>query len=158
MCLAFRASGLWLCNATLQNLISSFPWMASPTPSTLAQSKERKGSNFAIWQHWWRIIVPAWGFPVSRSFQGVDWPRNLSFKWPPSIHNLSVGGPRASWLLLQQMNGQVILTCGSCNLCAFATFYSDYTYMDVMLRGCLYFASDFVTHLSLPNYVSHIYY
>ena len=23
----------------------------APTPSTLAQSKERKGSNFAIWQH-----------------------------------------------------------------------------------------------------------
>ena len=23
----------------------------TPTPSTLAQSKERKGSNFAIWQH-----------------------------------------------------------------------------------------------------------
>ena len=27
----------------------------APTPSTLAQSKERKGSNFATWQHWWRI-------------------------------------------------------------------------------------------------------
>ena len=27
----------------------SFPWIAPP-PSTLAQSKERKGSNFAIWQ------------------------------------------------------------------------------------------------------------
>ena len=24
----------------------------APTPSTLAQSKERKGSNFAIWHHW----------------------------------------------------------------------------------------------------------
>ena len=24
-------------------------------PSTLAQSKERKGSNFAIWQHWSNI-------------------------------------------------------------------------------------------------------
>ena len=24
----------------------------APTPSTLAQSKERKGSSFAIWQHW----------------------------------------------------------------------------------------------------------
>ena len=31
------------------------PFLSSdcaPTPSTLAQSKERKGSNFAIWQHW----------------------------------------------------------------------------------------------------------
>ena len=24
----------------------------APRPSTLAQSKEKKGSNFAIWQHW----------------------------------------------------------------------------------------------------------
>ena len=38
-----------LCNvARWQNLIPSFP---APTPSTPAQSKERKGSNFAIWQH-----------------------------------------------------------------------------------------------------------
>ena len=48
MCLALGASeGLWLRYATLQNLIPSF----APTPSTLMQSKERKGSNFAIWQH-----------------------------------------------------------------------------------------------------------
>ena len=40
MCLALGASGLWLRYA-----------MCVPTPSTLAQSKERKGSNFAIWQH-----------------------------------------------------------------------------------------------------------
>ena len=37
--------------ARWQNLIPSFPWIA-PTPSTLAQSKESKGSNFAIWQPW----------------------------------------------------------------------------------------------------------
>ena len=42
--LALRASGLWLQYAPLQNLIPSLP-------STLAQSKERKGSIFAIWQH-----------------------------------------------------------------------------------------------------------
>ena len=48
MCLALPASGLWLRYATLQNLIPSFPWIAPPRrPSTLAQSKERKGSNFA---------------------------------------------------------------------------------------------------------------
>ena len=53
MCLALRASGLWLRYAALQNLIPSFPWIArAPTPSTLAQSKERKGSNFVIWQPW----------------------------------------------------------------------------------------------------------
>ena len=27
----------------------------APTPSTLAQSKERKGSNFAIWQPWRQV-------------------------------------------------------------------------------------------------------
>ena len=52
MCLALRASGLWPRYAALQNLIPSFPWIAPPTPSTLVQSKERKGSNFAIWQPW----------------------------------------------------------------------------------------------------------
>ena len=29
----------------------------APTPSTLAQSKERKGSNFAIWQPWFKEII-----------------------------------------------------------------------------------------------------
>ena len=47
MCLALRASGLWLRYTALQNLIPSFPWMA---PSALAQSKERKGSKFNILQ------------------------------------------------------------------------------------------------------------
>ena len=32
MCLALRASGLWLRYATLQNLIPSFPWIAPPHP------------------------------------------------------------------------------------------------------------------------------
>ena len=32
MCLALRASGLWLRYATLQNLILSFPWIAPPHP------------------------------------------------------------------------------------------------------------------------------
>ena len=32
MCLAFRASGLWLRYATLQNLIPFFPWIAPPRP------------------------------------------------------------------------------------------------------------------------------
>ena len=43
MCLALRASGLWLRYATLQNLILSFPWIA---PGWRAW-----GRNFAIWQH-----------------------------------------------------------------------------------------------------------
>ena len=32
MCLALRASGLWLRYATLQNLIPSFPWIVPPRP------------------------------------------------------------------------------------------------------------------------------
>ena len=32
MCLALRASRLWLRYATLQNLIPSFPWIAPPRP------------------------------------------------------------------------------------------------------------------------------
>ena len=41
ICLALRASGLWLCYTT-----KCYPFLSS----TLAQSQERKGSNFAIWQ------------------------------------------------------------------------------------------------------------
>ena len=51
-CLALRASRLWLRYATLQNLIPFLSLDWAPTPSILAQSKERKGSNFAIWQPW----------------------------------------------------------------------------------------------------------
>ena len=40
-------------SATLRCKIWSLPFLGlHPTPSTLAQSKERKGSNFAIWQPW----------------------------------------------------------------------------------------------------------
>ena len=44
----------------------------APTPSTLAQSKERKGSNFAIWQPCLQVLLDpanegllhaAWGVP-----------------------------------------------------------------------------------------------
>ena len=52
MCLALRASGLWLRYAMLQNLIPSFPWIA---PGWRASGRnERKGSNFAIWPPWCR--------------------------------------------------------------------------------------------------------
>ena len=33
---------------------SKFDHFLSPTPSTLAISKKRKGSNFAIWQPWYQ--------------------------------------------------------------------------------------------------------
>ena len=44
MLLALRASGLWLRYATPQNLIPP------PTPSTLAQSQERKGNLATLWE------------------------------------------------------------------------------------------------------------
>ena len=43
MCLALRASGLWLRSATLQNLIPSFPWIAPPRPPPWRNP--RKGRN-----------------------------------------------------------------------------------------------------------------
>ena len=43
MCLALRASGLWLRYATLQNLIPSFPWIAPPRPPSWCNP--RKGRN-----------------------------------------------------------------------------------------------------------------
>ena len=43
MCLALRASGLWLRCATLQNLIPSFPWIAPPRPPP--RRNPRKGRD-----------------------------------------------------------------------------------------------------------------
>ena len=39
----FGPSGFW-------TMAPVYGLYCAPTPSTLAQSKERKGSNFAIWQ------------------------------------------------------------------------------------------------------------
>ena len=50
MCLAPRVSRLWLRYTTPAKLYPFLSLDCAPTPSTLAQSKERKGSNFAIWQ------------------------------------------------------------------------------------------------------------
>ena len=52
MCLVLRASGPWLRYAALQNFDPFLSLDCIPTPSTLTRSKERKGSNFAIWQPW----------------------------------------------------------------------------------------------------------
>ena len=50
--LAPRASGLWLQYATYAAKFDPFLSLdCAPAPSTLAQSRERKGSNYAIWQH-----------------------------------------------------------------------------------------------------------
>ena len=50
----FGPSGFWTM-APLHYAAEFDPFLSldrDPTPSTLAQSKERKGSNFAIWQPW----------------------------------------------------------------------------------------------------------
>ena len=50
----FGPSGFWTM-APLRYAAKFDPFLSldcDPTPSTLAQSKERKGSNFAIWQPW----------------------------------------------------------------------------------------------------------
>ena len=55
----FGPSGFWIM-ATLDYAAKFDPFLSldcAHTPSTLAQSKERKGSNFAIWQPWSRPSV-----------------------------------------------------------------------------------------------------
>ena len=55
----FGPSGFWIM-APLRYAAKFNPFLSldcAPTPSTLAQSKERKGSNFAIWQPWRRFAV-----------------------------------------------------------------------------------------------------
>ena len=47
-------------SAMLRCKIWSFPFLGL-RPHTLAQSKERKGSNFAIWQPWARVQRGFWG-------------------------------------------------------------------------------------------------
>ena len=50
----FGPSGFWAM-APLRCAAKFDPFLSldcAPTPSTLTQSKERKGSNFAIWQPW----------------------------------------------------------------------------------------------------------
>ena len=52
----FDPSGFWT-TAPLRYAAKFDPFLSldcAPTPSTLAQSKERKGSNFAIWQPWFQ--------------------------------------------------------------------------------------------------------
>ena len=53
----FGPSGFWTM-APLHYVAKCDPFLSldcAPTPSTLAQSKERKGSNFTIWQPWRRL-------------------------------------------------------------------------------------------------------
>ena len=55
----FCPSGFWTM-APLRYAAKFDPFLSldcAPTPSTLAQSKERKGANFAIWQPWPRHLL-----------------------------------------------------------------------------------------------------
>ena len=65
--------------------------------STLAQSKERKGSNFALWQHWrfWR----EWA--ERRSLRAQKWTVSRVTQ-KPSKRGLIVGGVK-SWRQKENM-------------------------------------------------------
>ena len=86
----FRSNVFWpsglldYCSATLCCKILSLPFLGlcPHTSSTLGQSKERKRSNFAIWQHWCGTLAPRTHSPGSR--RGVDWP------FPPFYDALSL--------------------------------------------------------------------
>ena len=75
MCLALRASGLWLRYAALQNLIPSFPWIAPPRP--LPWRNPRKGRDQILpsgnlgWRH---VLCTSGGmeFSTEFSFNGVE--------------------------------------------------------------------------------------
>ena len=43
-------------SAMVQNLIPSFPWIAPGWRAWGLSGKERKGSNFAIWQPWVKAV------------------------------------------------------------------------------------------------------
>ena len=95
MCLALRASGLWLRYATLQNLIPSFPWIAPPRPPPWRNP--RKGRD---------LILPS-GNPVQTAL-----PPSPAFSSPSSllriaeadgcnkVHSLSFCGPLARGYIL----------------------------------------------------------
>ena len=76
MCLALRASGLWLRYATLQNLIPSFPWIAPPWPPPWRNP--RKGRD---------QILPSGNLGVS-TFKRDD--EDEAFVWRPLSLSLSL--------------------------------------------------------------------
>ena len=67
MCLALRASGLWLHYTALQNLIPSFPWIA---PGWRVRGR-KEGITFVIWQPC-LVGVGHEVMEVGRQLQSVD--------------------------------------------------------------------------------------
>ena len=60
-------------SATLRCKIWSLPFLGlRPTSSTLEQSKEREGSNFAIWQPWQQASSPELTPPEAGGPGGMD--------------------------------------------------------------------------------------
>ena len=80
MCLALWA---WRTMAPLRCAAKFDPFLSldcAPTPSTLVQSKERKGSNFSIWQHcFWPVksVRPISFSPFIFTPRGVSHPNGL---------------------------------------------------------------------------------
>ena len=88
MCLALRASGLWLRYATPQNLIPSFPWIAPPRPPPWRNPRKGRdqilpsgnpgGQQRRVHRHHWNPVwnlcrmhhlrCGVWGFAA-----GEDW-------------------------------------------------------------------------------------
>ena len=67
MCLALRASGLWLRYAALQNLIPSFPWIAPPRPLHPYATQGKEGIKFCHLATMAVVLNPK-GFPDLRTF------------------------------------------------------------------------------------------
>ena len=88
MCLALRASGLWLRYAALQNLIPSFPWIAPPRPPPW--HNPRKGRD---------QILPSGNLARRRGTRRRG-SCSTGTPWPPGGRSSSgsrAAGSRGSW-------------------------------------------------------------
>ena len=79
----FGPSGFWTM-ALLRYAAKFDPFLSldcAPIPSTLAHSKERKGSNFAIWQPWQQVHHPQRNLQPQQQQQPLQ-PRERPSKTP----------------------------------------------------------------------------
>ena len=95
MCLAFRASGLWLCYATLQNLIPSFPWIGLPHPPPWRNPKKGRDQILPSCNHGLdnQTMIPT--SCMSGIVTGVGGPKIWKFcgrhKWKPPKRRTNKG-------------------------------------------------------------------